>query len=131
MKHFDSLRPSKQKVLEASNTYFRHCHNQPFTLFSELKFFQSLEQNELPVCLQLAIIATSIRYSTKRSWTQRKDQAIKTYARSVWIMITHLELCRQGKPDLPVAQATALLCIIDVGGEISKAYRRSSSKSRS
>lgn len=111
--------PSKQMVLEASKMYFQHCHNQPSTFFDEHKFFQSLENDEFPNCLQLAIIATSIRHSTNTSscWINKKNLTIEIYADSAWAMITNLELSLQDKPNLLVVQAIALLCIIDVAGK--------------
>ncbi|KAE8151796.1 hypothetical protein BDV25DRAFT_152170 [Aspergillus avenaceus] len=63
--------------------------------------------------LQLAILATSMQYSSDQSWGDSKAQVIDTYARWSWAPITTYELALQDEPNLAVVQAIALLAVID------------------
>lgn len=69
--------------------------------------------------LQLAILATSIRYSSKACWRDCKEEAIDKYACLSWDIISASGLALVDEPDISVVQAIALLSIIDTIGELS------------
>lgn len=69
--------------------------------------------------LQLAILATSIRYSSKACWRDCKEEAIDKYACLSWDIISASGLALVDEPDISVVQAIALLSIIDTLGELS------------
>uniref|UniRef100_A0A093V564 Putative transcriptional regulatory protein n=1 Tax=Talaromyces marneffei PM1 TaxID=1077442 RepID=A0A093V564_TALMA len=72
--------PSKEVILEACKIYFLHCYNQPFSFFDEDRFMSRFHWDGVPMYLQLAILATSIRYSSKACWRDCKEEAIDKYA---------------------------------------------------
>jgi hypothetical protein len=69
--------------------------------------------------LQLAILATSIRYSSKPCWRDCKEDAIDKYACLSWDIISASGLALVDEPDISIVQAIALLSIIDTLGELS------------
>lgn len=69
--------------------------------------------------LQLAILATSIRYSSKPCWRDCREEAIDKYACLSWDIISASGLALVDEPDISVVQAIALLSIIDTLGELS------------
>jgi hypothetical protein len=67
--------------------------------------------------LQLAILATSIRYSSKACWRDYKEEAIDKYACLSWDIISASGLALVDEPDISIVQAIALLSIIDTLGK--------------
>src|SRR5687768_13322362 len=47
----------------AADLYFQYCYNQPYSLFHEQSFRQSLASQTLPDYLCLALMATASRFS--------------------------------------------------------------------
>ncbi|PCH01909.1 Hypothetical protein PENO1_040470 [Penicillium occitanis (nom. inval.)] len=105
--------PSKEVILEACKTYFLHCYNQPFSFFDEDRFMSRFHWDRVPMYLQLAILATSIRYSSKPCWRDCKEDAIEKYACLSWDIISASGLALVDEPDISIVQAIALLSIID------------------
>ncbi|KAL3704870.1 hypothetical protein TMatcc_008542 [Talaromyces marneffei ATCC 18224] len=105
--------PSKEVILEACKIYFLHCYNQPFSFFDEDRFMSRFHWDGVPMYLQLAILATSIRYSSKACWRDCKEEAIDKYACLSWDIISASGLALVDEPDISIVQAIALLSIID------------------
>lgn len=63
----DSVRlstlPESTVIQSLVDTYFRHCHFQPYCYFHEANFRCRLAKGDLPPWLLLAVIATTVEFS--------------------------------------------------------------------
>ncbi|KAL3465071.1 fungal-specific transcription factor domain-containing protein [Aspergillus heterothallicus] len=98
---------------EASEIFFTHYHNKPYTLFNAALFRRKASAGQIPRYLQFAFIATAVRFSSQLQWKQRKQSTIDSYARASWEMIMSSPDGLGDSSDVSVIQALALLAIID------------------
>ncbi|KAJ6002671.1 hypothetical protein N7451_005218, partial [Penicillium sp. IBT 35674x] len=112
-KHSDTPAPDKV-FLEACNIYFRHCHNKPFGFFNATFFYEKVQQNQVPLHLKLALIASATRYSSRSQWMERKRSTIDSYARCSWELITTSSNPLDKDDDVNVIQSLVILAAIDL-----------------
>ncbi|KAL2822117.1 fungal-specific transcription factor domain-containing protein [Aspergillus granulosus] len=98
---------------EASDIFFQHYHNRPYTLFNPTLFRRKAAAGHIPRYLQFAFIATAVRFSSQLQWKQRKQRTIDSYAQASWEMIMSSPDGLGDSSDVSVIQALALLAIID------------------
>ncbi|KAL4886821.1 fungal-specific transcription factor domain-containing protein [Aspergillus karnatakaensis] len=98
---------------EATTIFFHHYHAKPYTLFHPPTFHRKATLNQIPQYLQLAFIATAVRFSSQLQWKQRKQKTIDSYAQCSWEMIMSSPDGLGDSSDVSVVQALALLAIID------------------
>ncbi|KAH8701501.1 fungal-specific transcription factor domain-containing protein [Talaromyces proteolyticus] len=103
-------RITKDIILDASDTFFLYCHNKPFYLFDPDLFQRKLTQSQIPVYLQLAFLASAIRYSSHSRWKWQRKAAIDNHARYSWAIIMSSP---DAFTDICAVQALALLTIVD------------------
>lgn len=104
-------------VLESlTDTYFRDCHDQPYSYFVEATFRERLQAGILPDFLLLAFVATAARYSKIPFLEDCREQAIENYARTAWDIILRQAFSSEQGLNLYVVQATNLLAVIDFTG---------------
>ncbi|EPS28710.1 hypothetical protein PDE_03656 [Penicillium oxalicum 114-2] len=109
-----SVSPSSDTVFqEACEIYFRHCHNKPYGFFNADSFHLKAAQNQIPLHLRLALIATATRYSSCSQWRERKQSTIDGYARCSWELIVTAQDGFNDSDDMTVIQSLALLAVID------------------
>ncbi|KAJ5232319.1 hypothetical protein N7468_005275 [Penicillium chermesinum] len=112
-KNSSSASPSPDQVfLDACTVYFRHCHNKPFSFFNAILFDQKVHNNQAPLHLRLALIASATRYSSSSQWKERKQSTIDGYAEGSWKIITAPNVIDESD-DVTVIQSLALLGVID------------------
>ncbi|KAL3475690.1 fungal-specific transcription factor domain-containing protein [Aspergillus californicus] len=104
---------SHSVFLEASDIFFRHYHNKPYTLFNPALFHRRVAQRQIPRYLQFCLIATAVRFSSHIQWKQRKQKTIDSYAQASWEMIMCSPDGLGDTSDVSVIQALALLATID------------------
>lgn len=122
LKLIDSLAQSissapDQVFLDACNVYFRHCHNKPYSFFNAILFDDKVHNNQVPLHLRLALIASATRYSSRSQWKERKQNTIDGYARCSWELITASVGGIDERDDVTVIQSLALLGVIDATGK--------------
>ncbi|KAL2834004.1 fungal-specific transcription factor domain-containing protein [Aspergillus pseudoustus] len=104
---------AQQIFHEASEIFFVHYHNKPYTLFHAALFRRKAAAGQIPRYLQFAFIATAVRFSSQLQWKQRKQSTIDSYAQASWEMIMSSPDGLGDSSDVSVIQALALLAIID------------------
>ncbi|CRG91263.1 Nitrogen assimilation transcription factor nirA [Talaromyces islandicus] len=101
---------TKDVMLDAFDTYFLYCHNKPYYVCEPNIFRRKLAQGQIPVYLQLALLASAIRYSSHPHWKWQRQAAIDNNARYSWAMIMSSP---EALTDVSAIQALALLTIVD------------------
>jgi hypothetical protein len=104
-------------MLDAFDTYFLYCHNKPYYVCEPNLFRRKLAQGQIPVYLQLALLASAIRYSSHPHWKWQRQAAIDNNARYSWAMIMSSP---ETHTDISAIQALALLTIVDAIGKLSQ-----------
>ncbi|KAJ5725734.1 uncharacterized protein N7483_007091 [Penicillium malachiteum] len=106
--------PSPDTVfLEACDIYFRHCHNKPYGFFNATLFHQKVQNDQVPLHLRLALIASATRYSSRAQWMEKKQSTIDSYARCSWDLITTSTTPLDESDDVDIIQSLAILAVID------------------
>ena len=108
--------PPKTVVLSVIDDYFTHAHNQPYSYFQEDSFRNKLQNEALPRCLLLAVLALAVRYSTNAFYTGRTLEASGVYAREAWLAILQDELILEDNMTLHVVQTANILAVVDYTG---------------
>lgn len=114
--------PSKEVLHQMADSYFQECHNQPYCFFEEMSFRQRLEEDALPDYLLMAFVATAARYSNHSYFENRQREAMKTYAKSAWLVILQQVFTSEQGLNLYTVQATHLLAVIDFTGLAPRRY---------
>lgn len=96
-----------------TDTYFRFCHNQPYSYFHEGRFRGKLTREVLPNHLILAVFATALRFSTDPFFGGNQNQISKTYAYLAWASLVGDWDELHESPKLEVVQTMALLVVFD------------------
>ncbi|KAJ5204619.1 uncharacterized protein N7498_005498 [Penicillium cinerascens] len=104
--------PPPYIVRTAADLYFRYCHNQPYSLFHEGSLRNKIELNELPKHLLLALVASTVRYSSDLFFSD-KNAAVSAYAHQSWKAIVMPWNGIQSDAELSIVQTILLLAIID------------------
>ncbi|KAJ6031251.1 hypothetical protein N7540_001983 [Penicillium herquei] len=113
-KNTKSPSPSPDTVfLEACDIYFRHCHNKPYGFFNATLFHQKVQNDQVPLHLRLALIASATRYSSRSQWMEKKQSTIDSYARCSWDLITTSTTPLDESDDVDIIQSLAILAVID------------------
>lgn len=99
-----------------ADVYFQECHNQPYCFFEEISFRQRFEEAILPDYLLMAFVATAARYSNHSYFEDRQHEAMKTFAKSAWLIILQQVFTSEQCLNLYTVQATHLLAVIDFTG---------------
>lgn len=99
------------------DVYFLNCHCQPYSFFHEAILRRQLLDDEVPQYLQLAIASTAVRYSKHEYFKDSQATALRSYARSSWLILLERFFTSDNHPDVAMAQATALLAVTDFVGE--------------
>lgn len=105
--------PSQEILLSATDTYFQHCHNQPYALFHEESFRKRLASGAVPRHLAFAILATTVRFSSDPSYQHNKQDAMAAYASEAWKAIVLPWNGVENAAGLDILQAMFMLCSID------------------
>ncbi|KIM95780.1 hypothetical protein OIDMADRAFT_45088 [Oidiodendron maius Zn] len=111
-----SVLPGTNVLLSAADAYFRHCHNQPYSLFHEETFRRDLVLGIVPAHLAFAFLATSIRFLSDPAYTADKVTWISGYARESWKAIVLSGEGLEKTAGISVVQALILLAVIDYTG---------------
>ncbi len=109
------LDPSTLQSL--ADTYFRYCHQQPYTYFHESTFRQSLNDATLPSYLVFAFAATAVRYSNEPCFVGRRTEAMDCYSRLAWTEIMEQSFSDDHDPSISTVQAANMLGVVDYVGE--------------
>ena len=112
-----SVLPGTNVLLSAADAYFRHCHNQPYSLFHEETFRRDLVLGIVPAHLAFAFLATSIRFLSDPAYTADKVTWISGYARESWKAIVLSGEGLEKTAGISVVQALILLAVIDYTGK--------------
>jgi hypothetical protein len=91
-------------------------HSQPYSFFHERSFRERLADGLLPEYLQLAVVASSIRFSSNPYFQGNHSEAITRYASESWKQIVSLWFGPESDPDLNICRAITLLSVIDFTG---------------
>ncbi|CAG9982346.1 unnamed protein product [Clonostachys byssicola] len=111
-RRFRDLPPTP--VMEAMiDTYFFHVHNQPYSYFQEDSFRQRLECDTIPKCLILAILASSLKFSSHEYFHGYVREATDAYAREAWLLVLDDYMSSETPSNLYAAQTMNMLAIID------------------
>ncbi|KAK3116599.1 hypothetical protein LTR53_002897, partial [Teratosphaeriaceae sp. CCFEE 6253] len=95
------------------DVYCLNCQNQPYCFVHEPSLRRRLLNDEVPQYLLLALAASSARYS-KHDWYKHNPMAaVEAYARAAWAILLERFFASNHCSDVSMAQATALLAIID------------------
>lgn len=100
------------------DTYFDHVHNKPYSYFQEASFRQKLEANSLPRCLVLAVLSSSVRFSTHEYYVGKKHEASEKYSRESWLSVLAEHLTVEDSLNVHVVQTVNLLAIVDYTGMV-------------
>ncbi|KIW19925.1 hypothetical protein PV08_00500 [Exophiala spinifera] len=92
--------------------YFELCHNRPYSFFHEDNFRRSLANHELPDHLLLAMVATTLRFSSDGQVSTKRQGLDAQAASSSWRIIGDIYLA-ENNTDIHVVQTLALLSIFD------------------
>lgn len=104
--------PPKDIIRSAADLYFKHCHNQPYSLFHEQSLREKIETDEIPSHLLFALIASTVRYSNNPYFND-KSAAVSGYAAQSWKSIVMPWNGLQSEAELSIVQTILLLAIID------------------
>lgn len=114
---FENL-PESTVLQSLVDTYFQHCHGQPYTYFSEATFRHRLSQNTFPTWLLLAIVATASGFSEDPYFQGRHVEATDALASKAWSGIYENLFDEDDPLAIHAVQATSMLAVIDFAGEI-------------
>ncbi|RHZ58385.1 uncharacterized protein CDV56_104912 [Aspergillus thermomutatus] len=107
------LNPSQSVLSSVIDTYFTHVHNQPYSNFQETTFRQGLQNDTLPRCLILAVLASAVRFSTHEFYAGRSVEASEVYAREAWLSVLTDHLTVEDNMGVHVVQTVNMLAVID------------------
>lgn len=96
-----------------ADTYFRYCHQQPYSYFHEETFRRDLESRSLPSYLLLAFAATAVRFSSDRCFTGRQVEATDWYSRMAWSEIVEQSFSDAHSLNIRTVQAANMLGVAD------------------
>lgn len=111
--------PALRAVVDA---YFEHVQNQPYCYFHEDSFRQKLENNLLPRCLVLAVLASGVRFCSHPFYVDKVHDAMEAYARESWLSVLTEHLTVEDNMDLPVVQTILLLTVVDYTGRTQRLF---------
>ena len=103
-------------IFSVIDDYFAQAHNQPYGYFHEDSFRDKLQNNALPRCLLLAVLAFAVRYSANAFYAGRTLEASEVYAREAWLAMLQDELILEDNMTLHVVQAANILAVVDYTG---------------
>ena len=95
------------------DTYFTHCHNQPYALFHEATFRRRLNDASLPQHLLYAFAATACRFSALPLYEGRQADATAAYANASWKQIIEHSFSSKISPEFSMVQTINMLAVID------------------
>lgn len=95
------------------NTYFEHCHNQPYSYFDEASFRQKLSHNLIPEYLIFAIYVTALRFFNHHCFEESARETSQLYARRAWQMVTEISMERDASPVIHQVQTLGKLAVHD------------------
>lgn len=105
-------------VFSVIDDYFAHAHNQPYGYFEEASFRAKLQNNALPRCLLLAVLAVAVQYSSNTFYTGRTLEVSEVYAREAWLAVLQDELILEDNITLHVVQTANILAGVDYSGKL-------------
>lgn len=100
------------------DTYFVHVQSQPYSYFQEASFRQKLENNLLPRCLILAVLASAVRFSNQPFYAGKIHEASEAYATESWLSVLTEHLTVEDNMNLAVVQTVNLLAVLDYTGMV-------------
>ncbi|KAF2098005.1 hypothetical protein NA57DRAFT_57175 [Rhizodiscina lignyota] len=100
-------------LLDIIDTYFTHCHRQPYSFFHEADFRQQLSEGKIPDHLLFALLANAFRYSTHPYLQHNAQELAVTYVERSWRSIVSDYFAKSRKFDIATVQTLALLAIFD------------------
>ncbi|KAL4913028.1 fungal-specific transcription factor domain-containing protein [Aspergillus aurantiobrunneus] len=100
-------------LVSVIDTYFQHCHNQPYSFFHEQTFRDRFEQNQIPDYLLFAVLAIATRFSTHSFFEGKAQEAALTFANNSWKSVMAICLAGVSIADLMTVQTMILLSIVD------------------
>lgn len=103
-------------VAEGLDTYFKFCHNQPYSIFHEAQLRKRFVQNLIPRYLIFAILASAARFSNNPFYGSRNYETSVFYARKSWSSIVATCFAADRAADLTIIQTVTLLSIFDFTG---------------
>lgn len=98
------------------DTFFTHVHNQPYSFFQEASFRFKLDDNSLPRCLVLAVLASAVRFSSHGYYAGKTQEATETYSRESWLAVLSDHLTVEENMNLSVVQSMTMLAVADYTG---------------
>ncbi|KAF7168501.1 hypothetical protein CNMCM6106_003668 [Aspergillus hiratsukae] len=81
--------------------------------FQESTFRQGLQNDTLPRCLLLAVLASAVRFSTHEFYAGRCLEASEVYAREAWLSVLTDHLTVEDNMGVHVVQTVNMLAVID------------------
>ncbi|KAH7024348.1 fungal-specific transcription factor domain-containing protein [Microdochium trichocladiopsis] len=95
------------------DTYFHHCHNQPYSFFHEDNFRQGLRDQIIPKHLVLSIMAMTIRFCSHPHFAARVHEVSVDYANRAWKLIVTDCFTNGRVAEVSTVQTVALLGLFD------------------
>lgn len=111
-----STLPEPAVIQSLVDTYFRHCHFQPYCYFDEANFRCRLSGGDLPPWLLLAVIATAVGFSDDDCFEGKQTEASDCFASSAWEEINARMFQEEDFMTIHTVQATNMLAVIDFTG---------------
>ncbi|KAI1615969.1 fungal-specific transcription factor domain-containing protein [Exophiala viscosa] len=105
--------PPEGMIRSVLQTYFIHCHNQPYAFFRPEYFYWKFNRGEVPDYLLMAMLALAARFSSEPFFESKNVEAIETYSRTAWNEIFEKSFSEDFNLDIHAVQATNLLAIVD------------------
>ncbi|GAD93729.1 hypothetical protein NECHADRAFT_44766 [Paecilomyces variotii No. 5] len=100
-------------LLSTIDTYFKYCHNQPYSFFHEENFRRRLSEGSIPDHLLLAVLATAVRFSEDPFFKGNTWEASTFYANKSWKSIVASCFARNETSNVMTVQTITLLAIFD------------------
>ena len=108
--------PPEPVLRSILQTYFQHCHNQPYAYFRPDYFFWRLNCGDLPGYLLMTIIALTARFSNDSYFKGRQLEIVESFTRAAWNEIFQRSFSDDDALGIHQVQATNMLAIMDFTG---------------